>query len=116
LRKRHEIFIFLRYDANVRLFFGRIYRIMTTPTATPLDRLNTLLEQGEDTTRRKRHRMIGGTLLVSGSAFAAGFGDCAFQTDKAKACVAHAASLIGNFQAVGQSLIDWMIAIGRAVF
>ena len=53
---------------------------------------------------------------VSLAAFAMGFDDCLFAVDKAEACVAHAKSWVDKFQAVGDHIIAWMIAIVKAVF
>ena len=62
-------------------------------------------------------KMVFMTLFgVSFAAFAAGFGDCMFDIDKAEACVAHAHSWVDKFAEVGNHLLQWMIAIGKAAF
>jgi hypothetical protein len=59
--------------------------------------------------------------LISGGAISVGalgygFGDCAFDVDKADACVSHASGLIDTFYAMGMHIIEWAIAIGTAAF
>jgi len=57
-----------------------------------------------------------GLFGVSLAAFAAGFGDCLFDISTVDACVTHAESWLDTFQAVGNHLIEWIIAITQAAF
>lgn len=67
-------------------------------------------------TLTKKNKVFIGLFGVSLAAFAAGFGDCLFDIDKADACVAHARSWVDDFRAVGDHLIAWGIAIIKAAF
>ncbi|MDE3059599.1 MAG: hypothetical protein KGJ06_01140 [Pseudomonadota bacterium] len=53
---------------------------------------------------------------VTFSAFASGFGVCLFNLDTVGSCVAVANSWMGTFQAMGDHLIAWGIALVKAAF
>ncbi len=56
----------------------------------------------------------GGFLMVTGvtfGAFATGFGDCLFDTDKIDACVAVAEHWQGIFQQTGSHIIEWAFSL-----
>lgn len=70
-------------------------------------------------TRRLRpgkRTMIGGFLGMSFAAFALGFDACLFDLDRVDECVAHAEGWVEPFEAIGNHLIEWGIAIVTAVF
>ncbi len=67
-------------------------------------------------THKNQHLGMASGGVISVGALTYGFGDCAFDADKAESCVAHAAGLLDKFQAVGDHLIQWAMAIFRAVF
>ena len=58
------------------------------------------------------HLLTGMSLVAFGS----GFSVCLFNLDTVDACVAHAQSYVGMFQDMGNHIINWMFAIGRAAF
>lgn len=60
--------------------------------------------------------MFIGLFGVSLAAFAAGFDSCLFDIDKAGDCVSHAEGWISRFQAVGDHIIAWIMAIFKAAF
>ncbi len=62
----------------------------------------------------KQKSVFLGLFGVSIGAFALGFDDCLFDLDKVDACVDHAASWLDRFQAVGDHLIQWAIAVVKA--
>lgn len=53
---------------------------------------------------------------VTFAAFASGFGVCLFNLDEVNACVAVANSWVGVFKSMGDHLIQWAFALGRAAF
>ena len=53
---------------------------------------------------------------VSFLAFASGFGVCLFDLKTVGACAAHAEGWVDVFRAMGDHLIAWAIAFGKAAF
>lgn len=49
-------------------------------------------------------------------AFASGFGVCLFDLQTVDACVAVSRSWVDVFQSMGNHIIEWAFAIGRAAF
>jgi hypothetical protein len=62
---------------------------------------------------------INGFFILTGfsiAAFASGFSVCLFQLDHVNECVALANSWVDVFRSMGDHIIAWAFAIGRAAF
>ncbi len=69
-----------------------------------------------DVTKKKSNMatVMGGGISLA--ALGAGFGDCAFDADKADSCVAHAQTFIDPFYQFGMGILEWIAAIITAAF